>query len=445
MLILDVSGSMNDPSGLTGLSRLQLLKAAAVELLEQYESQGNVSVRIVTFNNNAAEHTAIWESVSDAKAFILGLSASNGTDYDDATSAAENAWADGGKLATAGVRNVSYFLSDGDPDPDSDGLDDGEEDDWTDFLNTANVNSFAIGIGSGISDTSQLNRVAFDGRGAGTDTNGQIITDPAQLAPTLVSTTQVATGNIATNGGNGFGADGGFVLSITAGTTTYTYNPAGAGSVSTSGGPNNGTFNTATNSLTIAMASGGSFVVDLDDGNYTYTPPNSVSSGFSELFGYALKDNDGDIASNTLNISVAVADLPPIVRDDNIITNLNGTNSGAQIDIPHFALLFNDTDANGQPISVTAAAVNAELSSVAFNTPAGFVRATDNDTDGGSFTYTGSTTGPVGTDTGLVNITRTSSTTLTGTGLGDILLGGTTNDTLNGNEGNDVLIGRFRQ
>ena len=438
MLILDVSGSMNDPSGLTGLSRLQLLKAAAVELLEQYESQGNVSVRIVTFNNNAAEHTATWESVSDAKAFILGLTASNGTDYDDATSAAENAWGDGGKLATAGVRNVSYFLSDGDPDPNSDGLDDGEEDNWTDFLNTANVNSFAIGIGSGISDTSQLDRVAFDGRGAGTDTDGQIITDPAQLTPTLVSTTQVATGNIATNGGNGFGADGGFVLSITAGTTTYTYNPAGAGSVSASGGPNNGTFNTTTNSLTIAMASGGSFVIDLDDGNYTYTPPNSVSLGFSESLGYVLKDNDGDVASNTLNISVAVADLPPIVRDDRVITNITG--SSAAITIPDFALLYNDTDANGQTISVTGTSGASDGSVSASPNPV----FTDNgDTDGGSFTYTGATTAPVGSDTGLVTVDRAQAgqSTLDGTGLGDILIGGTTNDTLLGNEGNDVLIG----
>ena len=53
MLILDVSGSMNDPSGLTGLSRLDVMKASVVELLELYDNPGNVKVQIVRFASNA--------------------------------------------------------------------------------------------------------------------------------------------------------------------------------------------------------------------------------------------------------------------------------------------------------------------------------------------------------------------------------------------------------
>ena len=166
------------------------------------------------------------------------------------------------------------------PDPDSDGLDNGEEDDWTDFLDTANVNSFAIEIGSGISDTGQLNRVAaFDGRGTMAPTpmarSSQIRRSwrprwcPRRRSPPAISRPTAAT-----------------VLALTAASScpsrpvprpTPTTRPVRARFDQRR--PRNGTFNTATNSLTIAMASGGSFVIDLDDGNYTYTPPNSVSPG----------------------------------------------------------------------------------------------------------------------------------------------------------------------
>ncbi len=141
---------------------------------------------------------------------------------------------------------MSYFLSDGDPEPDDAGLDNAEESTWTSFLNTNDIQSIAVGIGSGIVDTSQLDRIAYDGRGAGTNTNGLILTDLAALEPTLVSTALTASGNIAADNGNGFGADGGHVNSITAEGTIYTYNPTSGGSVSVVG-TNHGTFNTTDN------------------------------------------------------------------------------------------------------------------------------------------------------------------------------------------------------
>ena len=50
MLILDLSGSMGTSSGLTGLTRLDVAKAAINELLDQYDNRGDVMVRIVTFS-----------------------------------------------------------------------------------------------------------------------------------------------------------------------------------------------------------------------------------------------------------------------------------------------------------------------------------------------------------------------------------------------------------
>ena len=52
MLILDLSGSMGTSSGLTGLTRLDVAKAAINELLDQYDNRGDVMVRIVTFSDH---------------------------------------------------------------------------------------------------------------------------------------------------------------------------------------------------------------------------------------------------------------------------------------------------------------------------------------------------------------------------------------------------------
>ncbi|WP_291865952.1 DUF5801 repeats-in-toxin domain-containing protein [Bradyrhizobium sp.] len=443
MLILDVSGSMNDSSGLAGLSRLDLLKAAAIELLEQYDNVGNVKVRVITFNDSAGEHGAVWESVASAKSFILGLTADDGTDYDDATAAAIDAFADSGKLATPGVRNVSYFLSDGDPEPNSEGLNDGEESTWTTFLNNNDIESISVGIGSGISSTAQLDRVAYDGRGAGTNTNGTIVTDLSQLEATLVTSALATSGNLAAGGGNGFGADGGYVKSITADGTTYTYNPT-TDTLTPSGGPNNGSFNTATNQLTIALVSGASLVVDLDNGAYTYTPPGLFGSSFTESIGYALIDGDSDLVSSTLSINVASADLPPIVRDDRVITNQAGASGADTIAIPDYALLYNDSDANGQAIAVTAVNNASDGSVTHVGVIVTFTESSNGDDDGGTFTYTGSTTSPAASDTGGVSVDRDQAgqNTLDGTGLGDILIGRSSSaDIILGYQGNDVLIG----
>src|SRR6185295_18398036 len=113
MLILDLSGSMDNSSGLTGLTRLDVAKAAINELLDQYDSSGDVMVRVVTFSDTGKEVGSTWMSVADAKAAIAGLSAGGGTNYDAALPAAMGAFTDSNKLTGPGTQNVSYFLSDG--------------------------------------------------------------------------------------------------------------------------------------------------------------------------------------------------------------------------------------------------------------------------------------------------------------------------------------------
>ena len=64
LLVLDVSGSMGDYSGLTGLDRLDVMKAAVFELLELYEAVGNVRVQIAVFSSNATVASSTWMTVA---------------------------------------------------------------------------------------------------------------------------------------------------------------------------------------------------------------------------------------------------------------------------------------------------------------------------------------------------------------------------------------------
>jgi large repetitive protein len=80
LLILDRSGSMDFASGVAGYAtRLDLLKAAANELLDQYDAAGDVRVQIIKFNDSAQKQGSTWLSVADAKTYINGLSANDGT------------------------------------------------------------------------------------------------------------------------------------------------------------------------------------------------------------------------------------------------------------------------------------------------------------------------------------------------------------------------------
>src|SRR5207302_7104726 len=112
MLILDLSGSMDSPSGLTGLTRLDVEKAAVNELLDQYDNRGDVMVRIVTFSDTGAAVGSVWESVAEAKAAIAGLSPGGSTNYDAALLTALAAFTAGSKLTGAGTHHQSSFLSD---------------------------------------------------------------------------------------------------------------------------------------------------------------------------------------------------------------------------------------------------------------------------------------------------------------------------------------------
>jgi T1SS-143 domain-containing protein len=329
IITLDVSGSMAATDGVGGTSRLVSAVNSIKALLDKYDEFGNVAVRLVTFSTNADPQGTTWTTVAAAKTLldtIVANGPNGGTNYDAALADTMTAFASTGKLTNA--QNIGYFFSDGAPTYGSGGtsvLDDGttlgngssptsdpdvgiqaaEETIWRNFLTSNYMKTYAIGIGTGITDVTQLNPIAFDGS-TGNNLNGAIVSSLAGLDAFLAGTISnpvggsLVTGGIAAN----LGADGGFVKSLLINGVTYTYNPAGAGSITVSGGAGSYVFDTSTNAITVTTSTGGKFVVDMDDGTYKYFAPGSVAGTLSEVMGFTMSDRDGDTQSSSITVNV---------------------------------------------------------------------------------------------------------------------------------------------
>src|SRR5262249_43962957 len=300
MLIIDVSESMNSSSGVSGFAtRLDAAKAAMDDLLDQYDSHGDVRVQVVKFAGSASQVGTDWMTVAAAKAAIADLEANGSTFYDSALTKAMDIFGDAGKLSGSGTQNVSYFLSDGVP-TENHAVGSTQQTSWESFLPTNSVVSFALGI-SVSPTTTDLDPIAFDpASGTQLADTPIIVTNLNDLTDKLVFTASSASGSLL-SGANSFGADGGHVQSITVDGVTYTFNPAangGAGGIITSGGDGSFTYNGTTKTLTVDTdtgASGGELAMVMTTGAFTFQPPTGFSS---ESVGFVLVDGDGDTASS---------------------------------------------------------------------------------------------------------------------------------------------------
>ncbi|MEQ1488662.1 MAG: type I secretion C-terminal target domain-containing protein, partial [Methylotenera sp.] len=229
------------------------------------------------------------------------------------------AFADTGKIA--GAQNISYFFSDGIPNLGDGnesqlsnttisiadrGISVAEEAVWTGFLNTNQIKSFAIGMGLNLADVTHLNPIAYDGQ-AQENITGVVVEKMGDLDNTLAATINSLTAGQLLTGGliglnNGVGADGGYVKSITIENITYVYDPITA-TVS-----NNANalmhFDLTSKQLSVTLASGGNFVVDMDDGSYQYYTPTVVSSAIVERIDYVITDKDGDTAAASVTLDI---------------------------------------------------------------------------------------------------------------------------------------------
>ncbi|PKQ07620.1 MAG: hypothetical protein CVT71_00980, partial [Alphaproteobacteria bacterium HGW-Alphaproteobacteria-10] len=99
LITLDISGSMGDPSGVAGKTRLDLAKDALYKLMDAYSENGDVMVKLVTFSTTATIIGDHWMTVAEAKAAISSYSPTNTTNYDDALLKTMDAFDDSGAIA----------------------------------------------------------------------------------------------------------------------------------------------------------------------------------------------------------------------------------------------------------------------------------------------------------------------------------------------------------
>jgi hypothetical protein len=299
LISLDVSGSMDTADGVAGATRLASAIEAIGKLLDRHEAMGEVAVRLVTFSSTAQAIGEVWTDVATARQLLANLQADGGTHYDSALTAAQSAFLSAGRLA--GAQNVSYFLSDGEPNRGY-GIDSAEQRQWESFVVSQAIDSHAIGLGDSTTQAS-MDGIAYDGS-TGRDTDALRVSDFNQLDVVLSTPVQAPVSGQLIAGG---GADGARIASITVDGVTYTYHPGQPGSVSVQAGTgsNAGSHDAQTGVLSVALAHGGSLAVQLDSGAYTFSP--GAEAGRTDV-PFTLVDGDGDTASGTLGLDVV---LPP--------------------------------------------------------------------------------------------------------------------------------------
>ncbi|WP_275931614.1 VWA domain-containing protein, partial [Aeromonas sp. 1HA1] len=178
MIILDTSGSMDYASGVAGFAtRMAIAKASILQLIGDYDDVGDVMVRLVGFASSATTNFLgsgdVWLTATQALNVINGITdylGNGGTDYDDALIKAMSAYDSAGKII--GGQSVLYFLSDGQPTestnwPDvsgtgSSGINTAEQAAWEAFLNSNDINAYALGMGTGAT-AGALAPIAYNG------------------------------------------------------------------------------------------------------------------------------------------------------------------------------------------------------------------------------------------------------------------------------------------
>ena len=422
MLVLDISSSMNDPvtrpDG-TVTTRLEIEKAAAIQLLESYAAAttGTVLVKMVTFSNNAAyiggSNASTFINVSDpvqlaaASAAISALTFVDLTDYDAALAVAQGGILDASWVpTTATTKGLVYFFSDGRPTDDGDAaspypggdkansVNQTEENIWEgrNALGLADkgVVSIAVGLGGDIANDvnalAQLGRVAYYNE-AFQDQSLIVVDDANQLAIDVIQTVPATvTGNVLSNddgGLDGFGApvitDIGAVLD--ADTTTQAVTVTATG------------YKIETNN--------GVLVIDKTTGDFSYTAAEG-SAGHIDTFTYTIQDAIGG-----------------------------------------------ETDTSELTITITPPTLVTGTTPFVGSAGADFIIGDDKDNTINAGDGTDSVQGGYGNDTldgGLGNDAlygQEGVDTLNGGAGNDMLLGGAGNDTLNGGVGDDALSGGF--
>jgi VCBS repeat-containing protein len=246
-----------------------------------------------------------------------------------------------------------------------------------------------------------------------TGSSGTQYVDQVSISPTPGPATETTDGSIA------------FTDIETADTHTASFTPQAGGYV--------GTF-----SLDPVSESSGSGTVawhfSVDNADIQFLAQGQV---LTQTYTVVVQDGGGALAQQDVTVAINGANDAPTAVNETVISDAGA--SGV-IDIPAWALAFNDSD----PDTIDHLFVNSITSSSGGSAvPFGDVFFVDDATAGGSFTY--NTTDGIATSANdatatVINQVATS-TSLTGTGGDDIIIATNGTETLDGGGGNDILIG----
>jgi VCBS repeat-containing protein len=371
MLTIDLSNSMNDSSGVakpdgTGTyTKLELEKAAIADLLATYQAQGDVAVHVTWFNDPQSggpggqgdasnpgygANDGGWMTVSQAIAYVNGLIAQGNTNYDVAINEAEKSFDDKTGYIAGGT-NVAYFFSDGMPNENSgpgsdgkDGISGAQQTAWETFLDTNDVNAFAIGVG-GAAVTSALTPIAYNGASTpASDPAGNtiVVTNLDQLSSVINGTVPTGTsGNLIGDVGGTYGADGaGHVNSFTVdGGAVHNYDAAHP-------------------IVTVSLAEG-TFVLNMNTGEYTYTPNAGVAQDPIDVK-FNIIDADGDI-SNSSTLHMVPTNHAPVI-------STNGAGDSANVSVIEGATIVTTVHAvDIDPSSTVTYSITGGADKNAFN------------------------------------------------------------------------------
>ena len=147
----------------------------------------------------------------------------------------------------------------------------------------------------------------------------------------------------------------------------------------------------------ITQGSNGSVVINADN-TITYTPSNGLLG--DDSFTYTIIDGNGGASIATVNVSVreVLPNAIPVANTDTSSTTEDSATTSISV-------LSNDTDADGDTLSITAV-IQGSNGSVAINADTVIYTPNLNFNGSDSFTYTISD-GNGGSDTGTVNVTVT--------------------------------------
>ncbi|MBG3878061.1 VWA domain-containing protein [Desulfovibrio oxamicus] len=285
VIMIDRSGSMDDPSGIPDMDKWEVALEGMQELIDAYAGLGSVNVKIVDFYDGEASSSSwYYDATSGTVTYLNGKGPDGGTSYDAAT---DRVMADLANGMPPADKSVVYFLSDGNPDPDSAGLDAGEVAAWETFLDGTPIDAvYSFGIGSSV-DTGPLGTVAWNADDSADDI--VVVDDLNDFTQALLATVPT-TGNLLANDSGG--ADGGLALhSVTVDGVTR--------DIDDTDGNHKFAFNLGDNK--------GTLTIDFDDGSYVFTPGSNPVG--QEIVNYEVRDADGTLANTTLTLNLHTAEL----------------------------------------------------------------------------------------------------------------------------------------